>query len=360
METLIVVLIFLFFFFAFIIKTFKSSDSSQSSYNSSSSSNHSSTSYSSSTSTNKEYKSPSHNLNKVSVVKFKVAGLFYRSDFCQRRAASLCINEPLLLQAEPDNEVDPNAVKVLTTEGVHIGYMPKDIASQWHSHLDKLNECHLIHNFPDGAIHTLEVGAVFDYISPLTYDYMVDDIWASIGYKEKVPGLSEAKSNWYKDPDGSISLLKSLIETYGDDFYIRYSYLSVLGCLKRYEEAKSCLDQILTDFPISKDSSCIKKEQEYIEDRLRLEKERELRSQINFKLGQAKVFLQEKQYDKALPLLLFCYENDFQRQQLITDICKCYKQTNDKEHLIEFANDALKKEWISPKTAGMLTSLISL
>lgn len=354
MESLIIVLILLLVFFLMVTKAFRTPDATQSTASSSGSSAPSSTPVC------KHYESPVHDLNKVSVVKFKVAGLFYRSDFCQRRAASLCINEPLLLQAEPDNEMDPNAVKVLTTEGVHIGYMPKDIASQWHSHLDKLNECHLIHNFPDGAIHTLEVGAVFDYISPLTYDYMVDDTWASMGYKENVPGLSDAKSNWYKDPDGSISHLKSLIETYGDDFYIRYSYLSVLVCLKRYEEAKSCLEQILVDFPVSKDASCIKEEKEHIEDHLRAEKERELRTQIDFKLGQAKVFLQEKQYDKALPLLLFCYENDFQRQQLITDICKCYKQTNDKKHLIEFANDALKKEWISPKTAGMLTSLISL
>lgn len=354
MESLIIILILLFFFFRMVIKTFRSSDAIQSSASSSGSS------ASSSTTVCKHYESPVHNLNKVSVVKFKVAGLFYRPDSCQRKAASLCINEPLILQAEPDNEMDSNAIKVLTSDGVHIGYMPKEFAAEWHNHLDELNECHLINNYPDGAIHNLEAVAVFDYISPLTYDFMVDDIWASIGYKENVPGLSDAKSNWYKDPDGSISHLKSLIETYEDDFYIRYSYLSVLVSLKRYEEAKSCLEQILIDFPVSKDASCIKEEKEYIEDHLRAEKERELKTQIDFKLGQAKVFLQEKQYDKALPLLLFCYENDFQRQQLITDICKCYKQTNDKKHLIEFANDALKKEWISPKTAGMLTSLISL
>lgn len=352
MGSLILVLILLVFVFTLVIKTFKSSDASQSSSHSTASSfTHTS---------NKHYQSPSHNLNKVSVVKFKVAGLFYRSSSSQRRAASLCINEPLLLQAEPDNEFDPNAVKVLTTEGIHIGYMPKDLAKEWHNHLDVLNECHLVLNYPDGAIQTLEVAAVFDYISPLTYDFMVNEVWVSQEYERILPGITDARDNWYDDPESSLAMIKTFLGTYENDFYLRYCYLSVLVNLKRYEDAKSYLEQILVDFPISKDAACIQDKKAYIENRLQFEKERELRTQIDFKLGQAKVFLQEKQYDKALPLLLFCYENNLQRQQLISYICKCYKQTNNREHLLEFANDALKKEWISPKTAGMLTSLISL
>lgn len=359
METLIVVLLFLVFFFTMIIKAFKSSDKPQSSTPSSGSSTCPSSKCSPITS-HPKYEAPIHDPNKVTIVKFKVAGLFYRLDYCQERAARLFNYEPLLLKAEPNNASDPNAIMIFTEDWIHIGYMPKEIAAKFHSHLDKLIECHLDYKYPDGRIYCLNVSAAFDCMLPEAYDSLIHDYDIKSQYEEKYPGLNDSLFYYDKDPDKAFQILNQALVDNPNDFFLRYSYLRLLSGLARFEEAKSYIDQLLLDFPISKNSSCLINEHNYIDGQIRRKQERELRSQINFKLGQAKVFLQEKQYDKALPLLLFCYENDFQRQQLITDICKCYKQTNDKEHLIEFANDALKKEWISPKTAGMLTSLISL
>ena len=46
-----------------------------------------------------------------------------------KRVSRLFINEPLILEVEPGNLQDMNAVKVLTEDKVHIGYLPKDIPS---------------------------------------------------------------------------------------------------------------------------------------------------------------------------------------------------------------------------------------
>lgn len=309
---------------------------------------------------NRTYESPNHDINNVSVIKFKVAGLFYRPFYSQYRAARLKINESLKLEAEPDNEIDPNAIKVMTTDNVELGYMPKDLAAKWISYLDKLNECHLISNYPDGDINRLEVAAVFDCITPTTYDFVVDDYYVSSQYKDKFPELKDIYLKSEEELNQTLLKINIYLETYKSDFYLRYCYATILTRLERYDEALSYIDDIIRILPISKNSNCIKKERKFLKERISEIKEQELKEQMDFKMGQAKVLMQEKKYDEALPLLMFCYENNLCQQKLINDICRCYKNLKNKEGLVSFANDALKKDWISPKTKGMLTSIKSL
>ena len=62
--------------------------------------------------------------NQFEVVQFNIAGMSYRVN----------IDEYLgefkgTLEAEPTNEYDPNAIKVLAADGHHVGYVPKDMTA---------------------------------------------------------------------------------------------------------------------------------------------------------------------------------------------------------------------------------------
>jgi hypothetical protein len=63
--------------------------------------------------------------NQFEVVQFNIAGMSYREN----------IDDYLgefkgTLEAEPDNQYDPNAIKVLAADGHHVGYVPKDMTSE--------------------------------------------------------------------------------------------------------------------------------------------------------------------------------------------------------------------------------------
>ena len=62
--------------------------------------------------------------NQFEVVQFNIAGMSYREN----------IDDYLgefkgTLEAEPNNEYDPNAIKVLAADGHHVGYVPKDMTA---------------------------------------------------------------------------------------------------------------------------------------------------------------------------------------------------------------------------------------
>ena len=63
------------------------------------------------------------------------AGLKFRTPEDRARAARLVKGELLLLEREPENAHDPNAIKILTIDGYredcrHIGYVPSVVARE--------------------------------------------------------------------------------------------------------------------------------------------------------------------------------------------------------------------------------------
>lgn len=56
---------------------------------------------------------------------FSVAGVYYRSHEEISRAEKLQKGEELFLVSEPDNAYDEKAIKVMTKDDYHIGYIPK-------------------------------------------------------------------------------------------------------------------------------------------------------------------------------------------------------------------------------------------
>lgn len=129
---------------------------------------------------------------------------------------------------------------------------------------------------------------------PEAYDSIIKDFDIKSQYDKKYPGLSEALFYYDRDPDKTFQILNQALSKNPDDFFLRYSYLRLLSSFRRFEEAESYINQLLIDFPISKDSSCIINEKNYINGQIRWKQERELRTQIDFKFGQAKVLMQEK------------------------------------------------------------------
>lgn len=74
-------------------------------------------------------------------ISFAVKGLQYRDEEDQDAAAALEEGDILELEEEPDNEYDLYAIKVLTTNGEHIGYIEATKAKRISSNIGKLVEC---------------------------------------------------------------------------------------------------------------------------------------------------------------------------------------------------------------------------
>ena len=69
-----------------------------------------------------------------------VAGVRYKNDdgSSRQEAINQCQSREMLrLVPEPDNPVDPNAVKVLRQNGQQIGYIPRRLAARMHDHFVK-------------------------------------------------------------------------------------------------------------------------------------------------------------------------------------------------------------------------------
>ena len=59
------------------------------------------------------------------VLEFTIAGMSYRDNIDEYLGEHVGT-----LEAEPTNEYDPNAIKILAEDGHHVGYVPKDMTSK--------------------------------------------------------------------------------------------------------------------------------------------------------------------------------------------------------------------------------------
>jgi hypothetical protein len=59
------------------------------------------------------------------IVEFNIAGLSYRDNIDNYLGEFVGT-----LEAEPTNPYDSNAIKILSSDGLHVGYVPKDITAE--------------------------------------------------------------------------------------------------------------------------------------------------------------------------------------------------------------------------------------
>ena len=63
--------------------------------------------------------------NHFDMVRFNIAGIEYRDNIDEYLGESVGV-----LEAEPTNHYDTNAIKILTHDGHHVGYVPKDMTAE--------------------------------------------------------------------------------------------------------------------------------------------------------------------------------------------------------------------------------------
>ncbi len=74
-------------------------------------------------------------------IRFKVKGLWYRRAEEKSAAYRLEMGDLLVLKEEPDNVYDPFAIKVMTEDGFHIGYVEASKAKRICTNMGDLIEC---------------------------------------------------------------------------------------------------------------------------------------------------------------------------------------------------------------------------
>ena len=65
--------------------------------------------------------------NHYDMVRFNIAGIEYRDNIDEYLGESVGV-----LEAEPTNPYDPNAIKILAHDDHHVGYVPKDMTAEVH------------------------------------------------------------------------------------------------------------------------------------------------------------------------------------------------------------------------------------
>lgn len=64
------------------------------------------------------------------LIEFEVAGLTYRPPEAMDRARKLFFGEKVCLVKEPDNLHDERAIKIMTDDDIHIGYVPRFLCTE--------------------------------------------------------------------------------------------------------------------------------------------------------------------------------------------------------------------------------------
>ena len=82
-------------------------------------------------------------------VEFEIAGMSYRDNIDEYLGEHVGT-----LEAEPTNEYDPNAIKILAEDGHHVGYVPKYITSSVRKFTDLLCTCYFYIGDNDGIYYS--------------------------------------------------------------------------------------------------------------------------------------------------------------------------------------------------------------
>ncbi len=169
----------------------------------------------------------------------ELKGLYHRPSEAISRAHRLVYNEPLLLQAEPNNQNDPNAIMVKTQDDVHIGYIPKEYSVFLSKHMDAFCDC-FVHQLAPKVL----IRVFFKVKTGICYVQMVESEIKHNFYSSKYEGfddndISDAvfynKWNWYLNENP-------------EDFYIEYHYICALERTGRWEEALEYINNLMDKY----------------------------------------------------------------------------------------------------------------
>jgi hypothetical protein len=83
------------------------------------------------------------------VLEFTIAGMSYRDNIDEYLGEHVGT-----LEAEPTNEYDPNAIKILAEDSHHVGYVPKDMTAEVRKHTSLPCKCFFYIGENDGTYYS--------------------------------------------------------------------------------------------------------------------------------------------------------------------------------------------------------------
>lgn len=93
------------------------------------------------------------------VMEVPIAGINHR------KGIRACVGEsPVRLFPEPDNEYDPDAIRIVNIDGIHVGYVPKDMTAQVRAFCGSLpydGMCYISEEKEDFSTTTFFVGTLY-------------------------------------------------------------------------------------------------------------------------------------------------------------------------------------------------------
>ncbi len=283
--------------------------------------------------------------------KCHVKGLSYRSKEEIHRASMLAFNEPLRLESEPSNPVDPNAIVVKTEDNYAIGYLPKEYAKVLRQHMDSFVDCYVDYNLDGPNAPFVQVRAFFNVETEISYSNLVRSRKKEEEYKAKY----ECFNDYRLSPKAYIKQWEQYLIENPDDFYIKFRYVDALKHVDEYFKAEEYLDNLLSEYNLS-ESIFFKDEVDSIKrvtERIRQAKQYE---DMVLKHALGKKLMEKGHYEDAIETFKECLPL---KQQLIPRyICKCYVKLGMQEELYDFVLDILKEDWITVNNRVLLEKYI--
>ncbi len=299
----------------------------------------------------KDFKCIIHEDEGGTYFKCSVRGLSFRSEEVIHRASMLALDEPLKLELEPSNPVDPNAIVVKTEDNYAIGYLPKEYANGLHKHMDSFVDCYVEDNLKGHNAPFIQIRVFFKVETDIYYLNLVRSREKEEEYKAKYQHFNDYRLS----PKAYIKQWEQYLIENPDDFYIKYRYVGALKYVNDYFKAEEYLDNLLSEYNLS-ESLFFKDEVnsiKFVTERIRQTKQHE---EMVLKQALGKKLMEKGHYEDAIETFKECLPL---KQQLIPRyICKCYVKLGMQEELYDFVLDILKEDWITVNNRVLLEKYI--
>lgn len=287
-----------------------------------------------------------------------VVGTSYRDSGAIDRARNLQNYEPVVLEWEPENVKDIHAVKVLTQDGYHIGYIPANVAIEIYDKLENI-------------LHSVVNGNSYGYDAPYVsigiilkgkYKQWYKNVISTDIYHEnalaKYQELKELEDNKFRDQNGYYDGMRNLLLENPDDFYLEFNFLEALIRCCKWDEAEEYSDSLIAKYPLIEGMEELEELMMTVTlqklNEAKIKRQKELEEQHS----KAKDLYNEKQYEEALELLLDCIDNDYYVQITPRLICRCYEKLGRDKDLQKFLKKILKKKWLTEHNRELLEKFL--
>lgn len=207
------------------------------------------------TSSSESYKKYANNQQIDDNSSLTVVGGFYRDRESRDYIESLQLYDEVFFLAEPDNEHDRNAVMVISSSGLHLGYVPRTMAGAFKYRLSNERLKGLVISLPNNyqfAIKVLPVDNLNIYNQAIA-NYLHNKetkIKASIDIQkfQFYSDLMVQSVNYYKSKQYSqvFEVLKPMIENDVKEYSFYKLLIFTYHCLGDYNSESIYLDKILS------------------------------------------------------------------------------------------------------------------